>query len=333
MGERHNLILGIKTLPSFDGWRPDPHANYGGTCRKDGLTAPDGTRYMVKFAKRQGHANNVVSEYAASHVLGILGYPVQETELGTLHGEVAVACRNFVPPGAGLVEFGTFLRKHYDSGSIRKVPDIGQVYEVLETDRMLAPQSDRFKSCFWDRFIGDALTANPCRYHGNFGYLVRDDGSVAEAPIYDNGGSLFPELSEPDMATVLADPKEIAWRARFCPKAALTLRPDVRVGYYDLMSSGIFVELTSAVVRTVPRIRDTMPAAMEFINECGFLSDTRKDFYNTMLAGRMHFILEPAYEKCVTRQFDLGARKRIEDGVEYGREAFEAYWKAVKYTS
>ena len=46
------------------------------------------------------------------------------------------------------------------------------------------------------------------------------------------------------------------------------------------------------------------------------------------LAERMHFILEPAYEKCVKRQFNLGARKRIEDGVEYDMDAFEAYWKA-----
>lgn len=328
MGERHNLIFGTKSLPPFDGWRPDPHANYGGTCRKDGLIGPDGTRYMVKFQKRQGHANNIVSEYVASHVLGVLGYPVQGTELGTLHGEVVVACRNFVPPDVALVEFGTFLRKHYDSGDIERIPNIKQVYEVLETDRILSPQSDSFKSCFWERFIADALTANPCRYHGDFGYLVREDGSVAEAPIYGNGGSLFPDLSEDDMAVVLENPKEILWQARYFPVAALALHPDVRVGYYDLMSSGIFDELTTAVVRTVPRIRDTMQAAMEFINECGFLSDIRKDFYNTMLAERMHFILEPAYEKCVKRQFDLAARKRIEDSVGYDRDAFEAYWRA-----
>ena len=323
-----NLKRGAVTLPSFDGWLPDVRANYGGTCRKDGLIGPDGSQYMVKFAKRQGHANNAISEYVASHVLGILGYQVQETELGTLHGEVVVACRNFVPPDVALVEFGTFLRKHYDSGDIERIPNIKQVYEVLETDRILSSQTDRFKSCFWERFIADALVGNPCRYHGDFGYLVQDEGSVAEAPIYDNGGSLFPELSEDDMAAVLEDPKEILWRARYCPAAALALRPDVKVGYYDLISSGIFDELTNAVVRTVPHIWDAMPTAMEFINGCGFLSDTRKDFYNTMLAERMHFILEPAYEKCVKQQFDLSARRRIEDGVEYDRDTFEAYWMA-----
>ena len=326
-----NLKRDAVTLPSFDSWRPDPHANYGGTCRKDGLIGPDGSQYMVKFAKRQGHANNAVSEYVSSHVLGILGYQVQETELGTLHGETVVACSNFVPPDVALVEFGTFLRKHYDSGDIERIPNIKQVYEVLETDRILSPQADRFKSCFWERFIGDALIGNPCRYHGDFGYLVRDDGSVAEAPIYDNGGSLFPDLSEDDMAAVFENPKEILWLARYCPAAALALRSGVGVDYYGLMSSGIYEGLTGAVVRTVPRIRDAMPAAMEFINGCGCLSDTRKDFYTVMLAERMHFILEPAYEKCVTRQFDLGARRRVEDGAGDSRDEFNACWKTARY--
>ena len=331
MGERHNLIFGTKSLPSFDSWSPDPHANYGGTCRKDGLIAPNGTRYMVKFQKRQGYANNIVSEYVASHVLGVLGYQVQETELGTLHGEVVVACRNFVPPDVALVEFGTFLRKHYDSGDIERIPNIKQVYEVLETDRILSPQTDRFKSCFWERFIADALVGNPCRYHGDFGYLVRDDGFVTEAPIYGNDGSLFSELLEDDMAVILEDPKEILWRARYCPAAALALRPGVGADYYGLMSSGIFDGLTGAVIRTVPRIRDAMPAAMEFVNGCGFLSDVRKDFYSVLLAERMHFILDAAYERCVTRQFDLGARRRVENGAGYSRVEFEDFWKMARY--
>ena len=161
MDMEHNAKQGAVTLPSFDRWLPDVRANYGGTCRKDGLIGPDGSRYMVKFAKRQelrsvaaGHADNVVSEYVSSHVLGILGYQVQETELGTLHGETVVSCKNFVPPDAALVVFGTFLR-----------------------------------------------------------------------------------------TAVLEDPKELLWRSRRYPAAALALRPGVRVNYYDLMSSGIFDEL------------------------------------------------------------------------------------------
>ena len=34
----------------------------------------------------------------------------------------------------------------------------------------------------------------------------------------------------------------------------------------------------------------------------------------------------------MTRHFDLDARKRIEDGAEFGRDAFEDYWRMAQYT-
>ena len=340
MRDMRNLNPGVGMLPSFDAWRPDPRANYGGSDRKDGLLGPDGSRYMVKFSEKQAprndlatsYVNNVVSEYVCSHVFGLMGYPVHETELGTLNGEVVVACKNFVQPGTELIEFEKFLRKHYDSGDIGRIPNIKQVYDVLETDRILSPQADQFKASFWDRFVGDALVGNFDRHKGNFGYLVGSDGSVAASPIYDNGSTLFPNLAESGMETVIQDPKEIMQRIKLFPKAALELQPGMKVDYYEMMASGLYNDLTAAVVRTVPRIRESMPAVMDFINGCDFLSDTRKDFYSVMLAERMHFILEPAFDKCVTRHFDLGARKRVEEGAEFGKEDFESYWKFAQLT-
>ncbi len=328
------LKSGIEGLRAFDGWSRDIRANYGGSDRKDGLLGLDGSRYMMKYSEKQAprndlasnYVNNVVSEYISSHVLGILGYPVHDTELGTMGGEVVVVCRSFVPPGGALIEFGTFMQKHYDSGAISRIPDIGQIYEVFEKDPVLSPQAGLFKSCYWERFVGDALVGNFDRHKGNFGYLVKADGSVAASPIYDNGSTLFPNLSESGMQEVLADPKEIMQRVKLYPKAALEMNK-TKVGYYDMMSSGIYSELTNAVIRTVPRIRDSMPAVRDFINGCSFLSGVRKDFYNVMLAERMYFVLEPAYETCAMQKFDLSARKRIEDGAEYTREDFEVYWK------
>ena len=295
----------VNMLPSFDTWRPDSRAHYGGSDRKDGLFGPDGSRYMIKFSEKlaprndlaTSYVNNVVSEYVCSHVFNILGYPVHETELGTLNGEIVVTCKNFVPFGSSLVEFGDFLRKHYDSGAIGRIPNINQVYDVLERDRLLSPKAEQFKAIFWDRFVGDALVGNFDRHKGNFGYLVDADDFVTASPIYDNGSTLFPNLSEPGMKDVLADPKEIMQRIKLFPKAALEIHDNTKVDYYEMMASGIFAELSAAVVRTVPRIQEHMPAVMEFVNACNFLSDTRKDFYNVMLAERMHFILKPAYEK------------------------------------
>lgn len=331
------LTFGFTGLPTFDGWKPDIRANYGGSDRKNGLIGPDGARYMVKYSEKQAprndlstsYVNNVVSEHISSRILGILGYPVHETALGTLGGEAVVVCRNFVPPGGELLEFEKFMRRHYDSHDIGRVPRIDQIYEIFENDPVLSAQSDSFKTCYWERFVGDALVGDFDRHKGNFGYLIGEDDSVCASPIYDNGGTLYPNLSEQGMRDVLADPKEIMMRIRLFPKAALEMNGK-KVGYYDMMSSGIYSELTDAVVSMIPRIREAMPAVHEFLNGCDFLSDTRKAFYGVMLAERMAFILEPAYDMCVSRRFDEGARDRLESGADYSVSDFEAYWKYAR---
>ena len=334
--------MGLKcfaTLPSFDEWKPDILANYGGTGRKIGLIGPDGARYMVKYSKKQAprhdlatnYVNNVVSEYVTSHILGILGYPVHKTAIGTLGGEAVVACRNFVPPGGALVEFEKFMRKHYYSYAIGRVPCVNQIYDIFENDPVLSAQSDIVKSCYWERFVGDALVGNFDRYNSNFGYLIGADDSVCASPIYDNGKTLYPNLSEQDMQDLLASPKDIMRHIKLFPKAALEMQGK-KVSYCDMMSSGIYSELTSAVLSITPRIQESMPAVREFIDNCNFLSDVRKDFYNVMLAERMNFILEPAYSRCVTKQFDLEAKNRLESGADYSEADFDVYWKYAQHT-
>ena len=303
--------LGFPCLPPFDGWKPDIRANYGGSGRKSGLIGPDGSRYLVKYAKKQtppgdlaaSGVNYVLSEHMSSRILGILGYPVQETALGTLDGEAVVVCRNFVPPGRVLIEFEKFMRRHYYSRDIGRTLRIGQIYEILERDPELSAQSDHFKACFWERFVGDALVGNSGRDQSDFGYLIGEDGSVSASPIYDNGSALYPNLSEQDMRDVLAEPEEIMMRVRLVPKAPLEVNGK-RVGYYGLMASGLYPELTDAVLSMTPRIREAMPAVYGFIDGCDFLSDTRKTFYRAMLAQRMASILELTYDRCVSRRFD-----------------------------
>lgn len=95
--------------------------------------------------------------------------------------------------------------------------------------------------------------------------MIGSDDSVMASPIYDNGGTLFPNLSEAGMKTVLTDPKEIMQRIKLYPKAALEMHK-TKVGYYDMMSSGIYSKLTGAVIRIVLHIRDSMPAVRDFID-------------------------------------------------------------------
>lgn len=98
--------------------------------------------------------------------------------------------------GGVLLEFEQFMRRHYDAHDIDRVPNINQIYEILETDPVLSAQSDIFKACYWERFVGDALVGNFDRHKGNFGYLIGADDAITASPVYDNGGTLYPNLSE-----------------------------------------------------------------------------------------------------------------------------------------
>lgn len=195
-------------LPSIDHWESDIMTMYNGSDRKEGLIAPDGIRYLIKYPEEHtrmndmdtSYVNNILSEYISSHVLNIAGFPAHETFIGVRNQEPVVACKNFVDEKDTLSEFGHYMRKHYNSCEIGPVPDIRQIQYILNDDPVLRPQSEHFWNIYWERFIGDALVGNFDRHMGNWGYVVhRQTRSVTEAPIYDNGSTLYPALSEKAM--------------------------------------------------------------------------------------------------------------------------------------
>ncbi len=327
-----NTFLQKEALPSLDDWSPDMITPYSGSDRKEGLISPDGTRYLVKYAEAHtrlndldtSYVNNVISEYMSSHILGIAGFEVHHTFIGTRGGNLLVACENFTTGHQHLIEFGQYMRKHYDSGDIGRVPDIRQIDHVLHCDPVLHDYADELWASYWERFVGDALVGNFDRHMGNWGYLTDTQAErIYASSIYDNGSTLFHALSEKAMREdILPSEKEIMKRTLLFPKAALTVNGN-KVSYLDLLSSGYEPALTQAVTKTVPVILEQMPGIRKFIDDQGFLSDTRKIFYKTMLNTRAEAILKPAYECCVSGKFNADARDRLENGIDYTENDFE----------
>ena len=324
-------------LQNFDAWEKDRLADYGGSDRKDGLIAPDGTFFLIKYAENHtrqnqldtSYVNNALSEYLSSHILAIIGYDVHETFLGTRNGEIIVACRNFVPPGEKLIEFARYLRKHYDSREIGRIPDIQQIKNTLQRDEDLAPAADELWKIWCRRFVGDAFLGNFDRHMGNWGYLMSETGPVRPSSIYDNGSTLFPALSEHAMENeILPDRKEILKRTLLFPKAALLVNGQ-KAGYPDMLCSDYEPEISAAVREIVPVIKEKLPEIWQFIDDQEFLSDVRKKFYKTMLDARFRYLLEPAVEICRSGNYSKEARKRLEEGKPYTEEEFE-YGDRVK---
>lgn len=338
-----NTFFRDKTLPALDDWSVDMITAYSGSDRKEGLIDPEGCRYLVKYAEAHtrvndldtSYVNNVISEYMASHILEIAGFEVHHTFIGTRNQNLLVACKNFTSGYQYLIEFGQYMRKHYDSGDIGRVPDISQIEYVLHNDPVLCDYAEKLWDTYWERFVGDALVGNFDRHMGNWGYITDTrSGEVYASLIYDNGSTLFPALSEKAMREdVLPFPKEIMKRTLLFPKAALTVNGK-KVSYLDMLSSGYVPSVNMAVRKTVPIILDKLPEIRKFIDVQEFLSDTRKAFYKTMLNSRVNYILKPAWECCTSGKYNIEALERIQNGIEYTEEDFEGSrsWQFLSLT-
>lgn len=319
---------------SIDNWEPDIMTMYSGSDRKEGLLDQRDNRYLIKYPREHvnidaldtGCANNIISEYVSSHILGIIGFPVHETSIRIRSGEPVVVCKNFVAEEDTLSEFGHYARKHFNPGEVGRVPEIGQFKYILDHDPVLRSQAEHFYTIYWERFIGDALIGNFDRHTGNWGYIVhRKTRTVSAAPIYDNGSTLYPALSEKAMAEVLHSPKEIAKRTFLFPKAALIVKGK-KASYLDMLTSDYESVLSDTVRKIVPKIQTTMPQIHDFINGIGFLSDTRKKFYITMLDARTELLLLPAYKCCIDRDFDGAAYERLHTGIDFDDQLFSEHW-------
>lgn len=334
-----NTFITNKTLPALDGWPSDMTTAYTGSDRKEGLINPEGKRFLVKYAEAHTRANdldtsyvnNVLSEYMSSHILEIAGFDVHHTFIGTRGGDLLVACENFTSDHQYLIEFGQYMRKHYDSGDIGRVPDICQIDHVLHYDPILCRDAQHLWQSYWERFIGDALVGNFDRHMGNWGYITDTQAQkIYPSPIYDNGSTLFPALSEKAMSEdILPFKKELLKRTLLFPKAALTVNGK-KACYLDMMSSGYEPSLTQAVKKIVPGILGRMPEINRFIDGQEFLSATRKSFYKTILNTRAEYILRPAYECCITENYNLPTRKRLQSGTDYTENQFELQYNALR---
>lgn len=84
----------------------------------------------------------------------------------------------------------------------------------LRHDPVLCGYSEDLWTSYCERFIGDALVGNFDRHMGNWGYITdTKNQTIYPAPIYDNGSTLFPALSEKAMREeILPSKKELLKR-------------------------------------------------------------------------------------------------------------------------
>lgn len=299
----------------------------------------NGDYYLLKLPSKKetinelqtSHVNNVISEYISSKIIKEIGIPVHDVILGVYEGEMVVACKDFTNEDYKLQEFSWFMKNIYRRDDIGRTVRYDQLYDVVKTNNVLNKIEKDAISSYWDMFVCDALIGNFDRHKDNWGYLVNEKTKdIKLAPIYDNGSSLYPELSEEGMIKILSNQKEIDERIFVFPKAALNKNTNnkkiEKFTYKELLEDGIDKNYEEAVKRIFPKIN--MKNIEKIINEIDILSDTRKTFYKTMLNERYEKLLAHAFEKIKTNEQNNEIKKWEDEifkkaGLENSKDSYE----------
>lgn len=149
----------------------------------------DGQRILYKGNYKQ--KLEVFSEYYASQIAEILGFNHVSYDLEEFKGTIASTCPLFTSKDIGFVPIGYFI----------KGESIGEVNELLKE---LSKENAQIYRDFQNMILLDAIIYNTDRHFGNFGFLVDNKTMRIKglAPIFDNGESLFSNLTIGDFLEI-----------------------------------------------------------------------------------------------------------------------------------
>jgi len=284
-------------------YRFEQYANsykfYGGADNKSSINI-DGADYMLKFQNtivnrnqlNSFYSNNIFSEYISCKIIESMGLDTQEVLLGHYNGKLAVACKDFTNQNQNLIEFSKIENRVIDSAHRGRTPILSNLNTIFKSDIFDDKLKVEAKERYWDIFICDALIGNFDRHSGNWGYLIDIlSGEMKNAPIYDCGSSLYPQLSDEGMMKVLCTEAEIRERIDKFPKAALIVNGS-KINYKTYIGSLENNDCNQALLRVSPKI--DLKKINTIIADTPFISEKRKKFYVTMLERRYNeIILEP----------------------------------------
>ena len=177
--------------------------SYDGNTPKFGITL-NGVNYIVK-APKDG-SDSVFTEYVASRFIKDIGVPVHDVYLGSYTGSVANMgynglvdiIKDFSTTNLSLHSFKDLNQSSVDTDLGDKEYSYDDVTNVINNILRVDPETKSLLlHRFWQMYICDAILGNRDRHWGNWGFLRNSiTKQIYPAPLYDNGGCLFPNVSQ-----------------------------------------------------------------------------------------------------------------------------------------
>ncbi len=211
---------------------------YDGRTSKFGITYR-GSDYIVKFAKEKNDVS-CFCEDVASRFIRNLGYQAHETMLiyAKDYDSICVLLKDFTSPSVKLRSFKDTEQSSEDTDIAIKTYTYKDVAYMIKMHRKI-PETLKpvVLERFWLMYMLDAILANRDRHHGNWGYLC-SESSYSLAPIYDNGSSLFPNVTQNLSEFAINEKKFLFDRAERFPASLLMIwsskeNRTKRTNYYE----------------------------------------------------------------------------------------------------
>lgn len=304
-------------LIDFDGYAQNNRMYGGLSGAKIGISY-EGTHYILKYPQnlKEKHLSNVrmsystapVSEYLGSHIYELLGIPVHHTLLGRRKGKVVAACRDFLENGDRLFEFRQIKTtfepegEDFDSGSETSGNgvELNDILKIID-EHPLFHQIEGVKERFWQMFVVDAYIGNMDRNNGNWGVILRYDGRVELAPVYDNGGGLNNKWDDERIRPLLDDLPKMQTQA-YRGIVSIFEQDGRRINPFQYIGALRNADCMHAVALIVPRIRAREQEIRAMIEGIPVLSQLQKQFLCRILTLRLEEALLPCYEEIISRQ-------------------------------
>lgn len=272
---------------------------FGGSEKKIAINF-DGFEYMIKFQKQTNFGErrlNHISEYIGSHIFELLGFEVQETYLGTYNEEQVVACKNFVIEGNQFVPFNDVGESSLEQDKEIYQYSYQDIMQMLR-DNVKLTNVEETINMFWDIYVVDALIGNFDRHGSNWGFLKKNN-KYTLAPVFDNGSSLYPQLTDESMMEKIMTSEDLTNERIYKFPTSQVQLDGKKSSYFEVINSLRFKECNDSVVKICKLY--SQEKIDELIDETPFLSDTRKKFYKYILKQRFEKILLPAYNKLMEK--------------------------------
>lgn len=266
------------------------------------FAAPDGHRYLFKYARCDDDGSNVRgedwAEWAVAELATLTGVPAATTLPAHFNSRRGILSKSVVAGTERLVHGNELLARAipgYDANTERQNPGytVDAIQEALTDVRAPKDCGPSVESAF-DALAGymmlDAWVAGRDRHHENWA-VIMDDGPPRLAPSYDHGNALGFQESEAKIALLAVDDTRLSdWSQRgkshhFAGKPTLidvavdTLSratPKARNYWLDRLSNVQVVDLRA--------ILDVVPSS--------FMSDLGRNFRVRLLVHNRERILD-----------------------------------------